>query len=111
MTMAQVRLLFALRSAPGSSGAELARQCQVTPQSAQALIKRAAEAGWITRSKDSVNDRIVTASLTAAGSDLLKLADRLMKGIEATLWQDVAPEEIQALIGLLEKCLKNVHPE
>src|SRR5580693_2517690 len=61
-TIAQVRLLWAIRNAPGSSGAHLSRECEVTPQTTQALLERAEESGWIVRGKDSVNERIVTAS-------------------------------------------------
>src|ERR1700739_4333124 len=78
-TIAQVRLLWAIRNAPGSSGAQLSRECEVTPQTTQALLERAEESGWIVRGKDSINDRIVTASLTPAGEDLLSAADRLVK--------------------------------
>jgi DNA-binding MarR family transcriptional regulator len=111
VTTAQIRLLSALHSAPGSSGAQMARQCEVTPQSAQALIQRAEEAGWIVRGKDSVNDRIVTASLTPAGDELLTIADRLLRGIETKLWQEVPPVAIDGLIEVLETCLVNITRE
>ncbi|WP_263358120.1 MarR family winged helix-turn-helix transcriptional regulator [Acidicapsa ligni] len=111
VTTAQIRLLFAIHTAPGSSGAQLSRQCEVTPQSAQVLIQRAEEAGWIVRGKDSINDRIVTASLTPAGEELLKIADGLMRSIEAKLWQKIPPSEINCVIEVLEKCLLNVSHE
>jgi MarR family transcriptional regulator, organic hydroperoxide resistance regulator len=111
VTTAQIRLLSALRAAPGSSGAQLARQCEVTPQSAQALIQRAEESGWIVRGKDRVNDRIVTASLTPAGEELLTIADRLLASIEAKLWQKIPPTAIDELTEVLEKCLHNISSE
>ena len=110
-TIAQVRLLWAIRKAPGSSGAHLSRQCDVTPQTMQALIQRAEEAGWIARSKDSTNDRIVTATLTGDGEQLLQAADRIVRGIEAKLWKRVKPAAIDSMIRVLEDCLENVHPE
>jgi len=109
VTSAQLQILWAIRNAPGSSGAELSRLCEVTPQSAQALIQRAEDSGWIVREKDSVNDRILTASLTAEGEELLKVADRLLREIEARLWDDIAPPEVEGLIELLEKCLGNIN--
>jgi MarR family transcriptional regulator, organic hydroperoxide resistance regulator len=107
-TIAQVRLLLAIRSAPGSSGAQLARQCEVTPQSAQALIEKAEESGWIIRGKDSRNERIVTASLTPAGEKLLKVADRSIRKLEAKAWKDVSPRTLGNLIELFEQCLENL---
>jgi DNA-binding MarR family transcriptional regulator len=111
VTTAQMRLLSAIRLEPGSSGAQLARQCEITPQTTQALIHRAEEAGWIVRGKDSVNDRIVTACLTTEGEELLKISDRLMRGIETKLWQDVPPAAIDRIIDVLEKCIENITPE
>jgi MarR family transcriptional regulator, organic hydroperoxide resistance regulator len=108
LTKAQIQLLWAIRNAPGSSGAQLARVCEVTPQTAQALIRRAEEGGWIKRGKDKVNDRIVTASLTPAGEDVLLTAEQVVKGIEGKLWEGVPAPAIAGLIALLEQCLKNV---
>jgi DNA-binding MarR family transcriptional regulator len=110
-TIAQVRLLWAIRKAPGSSGAHLSRQCDVTPQTMQALIQRAEEAGWIARSKDSTNDRIVIATLTGRGEQLLQAADRIVREIEAKLWKRIKPAAIEQLNRTLEDCLENVHPE
>jgi DNA-binding MarR family transcriptional regulator len=110
-TTAQVRLLLAIRTDPGSSGAHLARQCEVTPQTAQSLIQKAEKAGWITRGKDDVNERIVTASLTPAGAKLLKIADRFIRNIEAKVWKDVSPRTLGNLISVLERCLQNLGPK
>ena len=110
-TIAQVRLLWAIRNAPGSSGAQLSRQCDVTPQTTQALIRRAEEAGWIVRGKDSVNERIITATLTADGEHLVHSADRIVRGIEAMLWNGIQPSAIDHLIVILEQCLRNVDAE
>ena len=110
-TIAQVRLLWAIRRAPGSSGAHLSRECDVTPQTTQALLQRAEEAGWIVRAKGSANDRIITATLTSAGEHMLETADRTVRGIEAKLWKNVSPQSIDNLIEVLEKCLENAHSE
>ena len=107
VTSAQIKLLWEIRNAPGSSGAQLSRQCEVTPQTAQELIQRTEEGGWIVRGKDRINSRIVTASLTPAGEDLLLTADRLVKGIEAKLWKGIPPASIDSLIEVLEHCLEN----
>jgi DNA-binding MarR family transcriptional regulator len=108
VTKAQIALLWAIRNAPGSSGAHLSRLCEVTPQTAQALIQRAEESGWIVRGKDSVNDRIITASLTAAGEDVLVTADRVVRSVEAKLWDGVPATAIEALSVVLEQCLENI---
>ncbi|MFC5860698.1 MarR family winged helix-turn-helix transcriptional regulator [Acidicapsa dinghuensis] len=111
VTTAQVRLLGTIRHAPGSSGAQLSRLCEITPQSAQALIQRAEEAGWIVREKDQVNDRILTATLTPEGEKILKTADRVLRSIESKLWQDIPPQKLAAVIKVLETCLGNLTEE
>ena len=108
VTKAQIQVLVAIRDAPASSGAHLSRLCDVTPQTMQALIQKAEESGWIVRGKDRVNDRIVTASLTAAGEDVLVTADRVVKSIEARLWRGVSVQDIDTMSGTLEKCLANI---
>ena len=49
VTTAQLSLLKAIRDKPGGSGAQLARACYVTPQSAQALLKGLEDGGWVIR--------------------------------------------------------------
>lgn len=111
VTTAQVRLLGTIRNAPGSSGAQLARLCEITPQSAQALIQRAEEAGWIVREKDEINDRILTATLTPEGDKILKTADRVLRSIESRLWRNIPPQKLSAVIKVLETCLENLTEE
>jgi DNA-binding MarR family transcriptional regulator len=111
VTTAQLQVLKAIREKPGVSGAELARSCYMTPQSAQALLKGLEHDGWIVRSKDRVNDRILTASLTAEGERLLVTAEEAAKGIEARLWRSVSEGSVDALNAVLEQCLANLEPE
>ncbi|NYF79484.1 MarR family winged helix-turn-helix transcriptional regulator [Granulicella arctica] len=111
VTMAQLQLLYAIQSSPGSSGAQLARGCYVTPQTAQALIRRLEEDGWIERRKGNGNDRILAASLTAAGEELLQTAETIMKGTEAMLWHEIPDDDIEELNRLLGLCLKNIVEE
>jgi DNA-binding MarR family transcriptional regulator len=83
----------------------------VTPQSAQALLKSLEDGGWITRTKDRVNNRILTASLTKDGEKLLLTVEKVAKVIEAKLWRGVEEDSIVALNGVLEECLANLEPE
>ncbi|HEX4577349.1 MAG TPA: MarR family transcriptional regulator [Edaphobacter sp.] len=111
VTTAQLQVLKVIRDAPGGSGAQLARACYVTPQSAQALLKSLEDGGWITRTKDRVNNRILTASLTKDGEKLLLTVEKVAKVIEAKLWRGVEEDSIVALNGVLEECLANLEPE
>src|SRR5271154_1809670 len=77
VTTAQLHVMKIIREEPGASGAQLARSCYVTPQSAQALLKQLEEDGWIWRVKDRVNDRILTVELTPSGETLLLTAEKV----------------------------------
>ena len=111
VTTAQLQVLKIIRDEPGASGADLARTCHVTPQSAQALVKQLENDGWIRREKDRVNDRILNAYLTPAGEKLLKAAEKAWRGIEAKLWRGIDEHSVMQLNTVLERCLANLEPD
>ena len=111
VTTAQLQVLKVVRDEPGVSGAQLARACYVTPQSAQSLLTGLEKDGWIVRSKDRGNDRILAVRLTPDGERLLLTAQRAAKVIEGKLWRGVAESSIEALNGVLEQCLANLESE
>ena len=111
VTTAQLHVLKVIRDEPGGSGAQLARACYVTPQSAQALLKGLENDGWITRTKDRVNDRILIAQLTPSGEELLQTAEKLARVIEKRLWRGVPVEAVEALNGVLAQCLENLEDD
>src|SRR5579859_3873134 len=57
LTLPQLRLLKAVKHQDDVSAAALARTCNVTPQTMQAVLGRAVEARWIIRGKSKKNER------------------------------------------------------
>ena len=108
VTTAQLVVLKAVQNEPGALGAQLARACHVTPQSAQALLKSLEDGGWIVRTKDTVNDRILIAKLTQSGVKLLETGEKLAQVIEKRLWQGVPDSAVEALNRTLVRCLENL---
>jgi len=108
VTMAQLQVLFAVRSQPRSSGAQLARTCFITPQTVQALLKHLEEGGFIVRGKDPVNDRIVIASVTEAGEELAQSVEKSSLPLHRELWKGITESELAQLNDLLERCLANL---
>ena len=104
-TTAQMRFLREVKERPGSSGAQMARACHITPQSAQAMMVRAVERGWVVRGKSAENDRVVTARLTPAGEELLAYADGVLKRLQDEVWAGVSASELRAMNELLERGL------
>jgi DNA-binding MarR family transcriptional regulator len=108
VTTAQLGVLKAIRNEPGASGAQLARACRMTPQSAQALLKSLESGGWIVRTKDKVNDRILTAELTPRGVKLVEAGERLIRAIEKKLWAGIPESAVEAMNKTLVRCLANL---
>ena len=111
VTIAQLQVLYAIRNEPNASGAQLARSCHITPQSAQSLLKGLEDDGWIVRGKDKVNDRILVTQLTPSGEELLETAEKAAQVIEKKLWKNVSDESIEVLNTVLERCLGNLESE
>jgi DNA-binding MarR family transcriptional regulator len=108
VTTAQLAVLKAVQDEPGAFGAQLARACHVTPQSAQALLKSLEDGGWIVRTKDAVNDRILIAKLTPSGVKLLETGERLARVIEKRLWEGIPDSAVEELNKTLVRCLANL---
>jgi len=111
VTTAQLQLLYAIRNEPGGSGAQLARSCYMKPQSAQALLTNLEDGGWITRSKQRGNDRVLIAELTPSGIELLETSERVSRTIEKRLWQGISDTKVKELNKTLARCLANLEGE
>ena len=108
VTLSQLRVLHEIRQNPGGSGASVARACGVTPQSAQAILVRAAERGWVIRGKGEDNERLVTAQLSKAGERLLLRAGEIKTRIEAEVWAGVPLTELRRMNAILARGLSNL---
>ena len=108
VTTAQLQMLHAISLAPGGSGAAFARLCHITPQTAQGLLTRAVEHGWVTRGKAAHNSRLVTAELTDAGRDLLGQANHIADALEAEMWAGTTPTDLEHLDTLLARALTHL---
>ncbi|HTD96584.1 MAG TPA: MarR family transcriptional regulator [Edaphobacter sp.] len=111
VTTAQLHVLKTIQNEPVASGAQLARSCYVTPQSAQALLKSLVDGGWVWREKDSVNGRILIARLTPSGEALIETAEKVARVIEGRFWQGIPDSEVSALNEVLGQCLANLEAE
>jgi DNA-binding MarR family transcriptional regulator len=108
VTTAQMRVLFAICDAPGSSGAQLARSCYITPQTTQALLKHLEQSGFIVRGKNAINDRIVTASVTSTGERLVKSVEKQSAVLQGEIWKGISDSELVQINALLDRCLENL---
>jgi DNA-binding MarR family transcriptional regulator len=103
LTLPQLRLLKAVQQQTGVSAAALARTCLVTPQTMQSILTRAVRENWIIRAKSSRNERILTASLTPLGEDVLARGLQMAARIEELIWQDVSLGDLEELNRTLDE--------
>jgi|HubBroStandDraft_6_1064221.scaffolds.fasta_scaffold569532_2 DNA-binding MarR family transcriptional regulator len=111
LTLPQLRLLNAIKEQGSVSGATIARTCQVTPQTLQAMLTRAEREGWITRDISEMNHRVLTASLTRKGEEVLASGLATGAGIEEKIWSGVSAHTLDQLNDTLEHGLTNLRGE
>jgi DNA-binding MarR family transcriptional regulator len=108
VTSAQLHVLGVLDRDPGISGAKLARTCWVTPQTTQVLLRGIEAKGWVERSRDPENDRILLARLTPAGKRALTRSRAALGGIYADMLDGFSERDVRALEALLSRCVANL---
>lgn len=105
LSTGQYALLSAIGEAPGSSGAELARLCFITPQSVNGLIAGLVQAGLIERRASATHGRIIETTLSASGRARLKAAHRIVFAIEDEMLGLLDRSQRRELAGLLRQCI------
>ncbi len=107
-TLSQLRVLYEVQQNPGVSSASVARACDMTPQSAQAILVRAVERGWARRTKSPENERLVTTQLTRAGERLLQHAKEIKAGIDAEIWAGIPLADLRQINATVARALSNL---
>jgi DNA-binding MarR family transcriptional regulator len=97
LTLPQLRLLKAVKHQEDGSAAALARTCNVTPQTLQAVLARAVHAKWIVRGKSAKNERFVTTTLTPLGESVLGQGMKVVIRIEERIWRGVGLSDLKQL--------------
>jgi DNA-binding MarR family transcriptional regulator len=104
VTTTEYVALSVLRDRDGMSSAELARWAFVTPQAMNLVISALERRRLVRRRPDPQHRRVLRASVTAKGRQVLEGCDRSMDQIEGEMLQDLAPEEIDELRTALASC-------
>ena len=111
LSLPQLRLLNAIHEHGGVSGATIARNCQVTPQTLQAMLARAIREKWVVREPSERNHRILTPSLTGKGRRLLERGLAAAADVEAAIWMGVSVSDIDVINTIIGRGLANLHQE
>jgi DNA-binding MarR family transcriptional regulator len=107
LTPAQFLMLYRLRDHAELSGAALARDIGVRPQSIIGLIRPLESKGILEREPSPAHQRVLHMRLTAAGKKLLAEAIRVAGRIEAELLVDLDDKQVAALQDVLAALWKS----
>ncbi len=78
-------------------GARLVAQVPDVPR----ILSRMEKAGWIERTRGTSDRRVVQATLTETGLDLVNALDDMMSKAQNALFEGMKPEDMQQLSELL----------
>ena len=94
----------------GLTNAQLARRTYVSPQAMQQIIEGLIARGLILRAPDRSRGRVLPATLTAAGRDLLARCDVAVDGLEERMMGSLRPGARQAFFESLLDCVEGLQP-
>jgi DNA-binding MarR family transcriptional regulator len=108
LTLPQYSVLSVADAEPGLSGAELARESMLTPQTTNEIISLLAAAGLLERRTDASDRRRRRMAVTAAGRDLLSRARPAVHAVERRMTTSLGDAGLALLRGWLTDCARNL---
>ena len=97
LTPAQYGALSVLARDPGSSGADLARASNTTPQGMNNVLLTLEKEGLVERRPHPTHGRILQVALTDDGERRLEAAHPAVRGLETAIEEEFSEEEIAAV--------------
>lgn len=85
---------------------ELAEKLDVKPSAVTVMIDRLQKAGYVTRSNDTADRRVIFVELTEDGRDILKKAQQIREDIVGSYLSHFGTEEARIATEVLEKIVK-----
>ncbi len=110
LTAPQYAVLSILEEAPRLSNADLARRSFVTPQTMIRIVVGLEERGLLSRAARTDNARILEASLSDVGRQLLAKAHAAVGRIERRMVQGITRDERTMIGRVLEAMADNLDP-
>jgi DNA-binding MarR family transcriptional regulator len=103
ITVAQQAALTILSDHDGLTAAELARRCQVTPQTMNSTVGRMEARGLVQRSPHPMHGTLIEIRLTQRGREVFGRADARIEALDSDLAADLRPDELKALKEMLAR--------
>jgi DNA-binding MarR family transcriptional regulator len=103
ITVAQQAALTILSDHDGLTAAELARRCQVTPQTMNSTVGRMEARGLVERVPHPMHGTLIEIRLTQRGREVFGRADARIEALDSDLASGLSPAELQALKEMLAR--------
>jgi DNA-binding MarR family transcriptional regulator len=108
LTLAQYTVMRVIAELPDASSAEIARQCNVSRQSLQDLIRILRDHGFVRVAEQPVSGRSLPIRITPEGRKVLRKADRAIGRIEDRMIAGIPARDVDKTIALLGRCAQNL---
>src|SRR3984893_13015777 len=108
LTTSQYALMTAIDETPGSSGAELARLCFITPQSVSGLVNGLLEQKLIERTSSKTHGRVIEVRLITLGRERLRKAEVRVRALEEMMLAGRTTAQRSSLASMLRLCVENL---
>jgi DNA-binding MarR family transcriptional regulator len=104
----QYAVLSVLARDPGSSGADLARACNTTPQAMNGVLATLEGEGLVDRHPHPTHGRIVQVTLSGEGARRLEAASPAVRELEAAIEREFTSDEIATVKAWLVESAKRL---
>ena len=108
LTLPQYSVLTVADAEPGLSGAELARDSMLTPQTTNEIIALLVKANLLERRPDARDRRVRRLIVTEAGQELLARARPAVHAVERRMTASLSDADLALLRGWLSDCARNL---
>lgn len=105
VTGGQYLILSLVSRAGGRSSAELARRAYITPQSMNEVIAALEHKGYVRRTENPDNRRILQVGLTREGRRLLSACDKAVDHAEEAFLSVLKPKKLAEFRASMEQLL------
>jgi len=108
ITRMQYVALSVLHVHPGMSSAQLAVRSFVSAQSGNEIVAALERMGYIERTPDSTNSRILRIQLTDEGIAMVNRCDAAVDELEAKMLRGIAPGDVRLVSRTLDAVIENL---
>lgn len=106
VTGTQMYMLHYIRESGKCRLTELAEKLDVKPSAVTVMIDRLQKAGFVARTNDTADRRVIFVELTADGNDILKEAQQMREEIIGSYLSNFDAEDARIATEVLEKMVE-----